>query len=195
MDDEGAALGHHGEVAHEDVLLADLAGLFVDEAHHHAERRGEGHVLVAALVDGLRGLAELVLAELHEQLLASSRGSARCRRWSRADPRRGTTSTRRSGYRSGWGSAAAARAWRRTYEREGTWARSSETPVSTVGQRIMSSPNRGDMAWPQVTHSTQKYHMLKDDARAAGRPARRRSARRPSRAAGPRDGRPRDRDG
>ena len=69
VDDEGAALGHHGEVAHEDVLLADLAGLLVDEAHHHGERRREGHVLVAALLDGLRGLAELILAELDEQLL------------------------------------------------------------------------------------------------------------------------------
>ena len=32
VDDEGAAVGHHGEVAHEDRLLADLAGLLVDEA-------------------------------------------------------------------------------------------------------------------------------------------------------------------
>ena len=69
VDDEGAALGHHGEVAHEHRLLADLAGLLVDEGDLHRKRRREGHVLVAALGDGLGGLAELVLAELHEQLL------------------------------------------------------------------------------------------------------------------------------
>ena len=32
VDDERAALGHPREVAHEDRLLADLAGLAVDEA-------------------------------------------------------------------------------------------------------------------------------------------------------------------
>ncbi len=69
VDDEGATLGHHGKVAHEDVLLTDLAGLLVDEAHHHGEWRREGHVLVAAFRDGLRGLTELILAELDKQLL------------------------------------------------------------------------------------------------------------------------------
>ena len=32
VDDEGAALGHDGEVAHEDELLLDLTGLVVGEA-------------------------------------------------------------------------------------------------------------------------------------------------------------------
>ena len=69
VDDEGATVGHHREVAHEHRLLADLARLLVDEAHDHGERRREGHVLVAALVDGLGGLAEGVVAELHEELV------------------------------------------------------------------------------------------------------------------------------
>ena len=49
VDDEGAAVGHHGEVAHEHRLLADLARLLVDEGDLHREGGGEGHVLVAAL--------------------------------------------------------------------------------------------------------------------------------------------------
>ena len=61
VDDEGAAVGHHREVAHEDRLLADLAGLLVDEGDLHGERRREGHVLVAALGDRLGRLAERVL--------------------------------------------------------------------------------------------------------------------------------------
>jgi len=69
VDDEGAALGHHGEVAHEHGLFADLAGVFVDEGDFHRQRRREGHVLVAALVDRLGRLTELVLAKLDEQLL------------------------------------------------------------------------------------------------------------------------------
>ncbi len=69
VDDEGAAVGHHREIAHEDGLFADLAGLLVDEGDLHREGGGEGHVLVAALRDRLGGLTELVLAELDEELL------------------------------------------------------------------------------------------------------------------------------
>ena len=69
MDDEGAAVGHHGEVAHEHGLLADLARLLVDEGDLHRERGGEGHVLVAALGQRLGRLPELVFTELDEQLL------------------------------------------------------------------------------------------------------------------------------
>ena len=69
VDDEGAPVGHHGEVTHEHRLLANLARLLVDEAHDHGERRGEGHVFVAALIDRLGGLAEGIVAELHEELV------------------------------------------------------------------------------------------------------------------------------
>ena len=39
VDDEGAPLGHHGEVAHEDLLLLDLAGHLVDEGRLDEQRR------------------------------------------------------------------------------------------------------------------------------------------------------------
>jgi hypothetical protein len=65
VDDERAPLGHHREVAHEDRLLADLARLLVDEADRHRERSLVGQVLLPALLDSDRGIAELVLAEFH----------------------------------------------------------------------------------------------------------------------------------
>ena len=40
VDDEGALVGHHGEVPHEDRLLLDLAGGGVHEAGAHEDRRG-----------------------------------------------------------------------------------------------------------------------------------------------------------
>ena len=65
VDDEGALLRHHGEVAHEDVLLTDLAGDAIDEPHRHEERSGVGHVFVAALSETERRLVEVVLTELY----------------------------------------------------------------------------------------------------------------------------------
>ena len=56
--------GHHREVAHEDPLLADLAGLLVDEADRHRERGLVGQVLLAALLDREPRVAELEVAEL-----------------------------------------------------------------------------------------------------------------------------------
>src|SRR5205085_8402151 len=52
------------EVAHEDRLLADLARVLVHEADRHRERSLVGQVLLAALLDRDRRVAELVLAEL-----------------------------------------------------------------------------------------------------------------------------------
>ena len=49
VDDEGAAVGHPREVAHEDGLLADLTGLAVLERDRHGERPRVGHVLLTAL--------------------------------------------------------------------------------------------------------------------------------------------------
>ena len=63
VDDEGALIGHHGEVAHEDELLLDLAGLLVGETDVGQKRSLIGHILLAALLDGVRGVAELMLAE------------------------------------------------------------------------------------------------------------------------------------
>jgi hypothetical protein len=65
VDDEGAPLGHHREIAHEDRLLADLARLLVDEADRHRERHLVRQILLAALLDRDRGLTEVVVAEFH----------------------------------------------------------------------------------------------------------------------------------
>ena len=67
VDDEGALLGHHREVPHEDRLLPDLACLLVHEPDHHRQRRLVGEVLLAALLDREGRVAELVRAELHGQ--------------------------------------------------------------------------------------------------------------------------------
>ena len=63
VDDEGAAVGHPREVAHEDGLLADLAGLAVLEGDLDVERPRVGHVLLAALLDRVRRIVELEIAE------------------------------------------------------------------------------------------------------------------------------------
>jgi hypothetical protein len=64
VDDERAPVGHHREVPHEDRLFADLARLLVDEADRHRQRGLVGQVLLPALLDPDRRIAELVLAEL-----------------------------------------------------------------------------------------------------------------------------------
>ena len=64
VDDERAPRRHHREVAHEDPLLADLAGVLVDEADRDRERDLVRQVLLAALLDRELRLAELVLGEL-----------------------------------------------------------------------------------------------------------------------------------
>ena len=69
VDDEGAALGHHGEVAHEDLLLLDLAGGLVHEHGLDEQRAAEGLVLVLALLLGELLLLEGVLAEVELELL------------------------------------------------------------------------------------------------------------------------------
>ena len=64
VDDERAALGHPREVAHEDRLLADLAGLAVDEGDRDGQRTRVREVLLAALVQGGDRVVEDELAEL-----------------------------------------------------------------------------------------------------------------------------------
>src|SRR4051812_46972066 len=64
VDDEGAALGHPREVAHEDRLLADLARLAVDEGDGDGERPRIGQILLAALLDGGDRRVEDELAEI-----------------------------------------------------------------------------------------------------------------------------------
>ena len=69
VDDERAARSHEREVAHEDVLLLDLARLAVDEADLDEERGLVADVLFLAFVDRVLRLAELVPAELHAHVL------------------------------------------------------------------------------------------------------------------------------
>src|SRR6185436_15618647 len=68
VDDERAALGHPREVAHEDRLLADLAGLVVDERDRDGQRAGVGEVLLAALADRGGGLVEVEVPELDGEM-------------------------------------------------------------------------------------------------------------------------------
>ncbi len=68
VDHEGPALGHPGKVAHEDRLLADLAGLAVDERDRHGQRSRESHVLLAALLKRGDRLVEGELTELHGEV-------------------------------------------------------------------------------------------------------------------------------
>ena len=63
VDDEGALVGHEREVAHEDRLGLDLAGLVVHELGGDEQRRGVGEVLVRALLDGVLRRLEPVVAE------------------------------------------------------------------------------------------------------------------------------------
>ena len=55
VDDEGARVGHDGEIPHEDLLLLDLSGLLVAQAHLHFDGLGVGGVLGLALLDGVLG--------------------------------------------------------------------------------------------------------------------------------------------
>ncbi len=73
VDDEGALLGHQGQLAEVDLLLPDLAyglglGLLVVvddlEPQGDLERDREGHPAVVALLDRVLGIAEVVAVEL-----------------------------------------------------------------------------------------------------------------------------------
>jgi hypothetical protein len=69
VDHEGALVGHHREVPHEDRLLFDLAGGGVHEAGPDEDRRREGHVLLLALLDGeLRRWPQVLVVGVELQL-------------------------------------------------------------------------------------------------------------------------------
>ena len=63
VDDEGALLGHHREIAHEHRLALDLAGVVVDELGGDEQRGRVRHVLVFALVDRRLDLVEARVGE------------------------------------------------------------------------------------------------------------------------------------
>ena len=67
VDDEGAAMGHQREISHEDLLLLDLAGLLVVQAHPHLHRSGIRGVPRFALLHIVLGL--LIHAVINEAQL------------------------------------------------------------------------------------------------------------------------------
>ena len=87
VDDERAALGHPREVAHEDRLLADLAGLAVDERDGDRQRTRVGEVLLAALARARRPARRRRTRRTGRRGCPCSPRSARCRRSSRAGRR------------------------------------------------------------------------------------------------------------
>ena len=56
VDHKGAAVCHHGEIAHENVLFLDFVGLGVAQAHPDLDGLGVGSVPLLALLDGVLGL-------------------------------------------------------------------------------------------------------------------------------------------
>ena len=72
VDDKGAGLGHQGEVAHEDLLLLDLLGLLVAQAHPDLDGGGVRgvpglallHVVLGGLIHGVVDEAQLQVARV-----------------------------------------------------------------------------------------------------------------------------------
>ena len=56
VDDEGAAVCHNGEIPHEDLLLFDLVGLSVAQAHPDLDGPGVGGVPLHAFLHSILGL-------------------------------------------------------------------------------------------------------------------------------------------
>ncbi|CDB30393.1 uncharacterized protein BN490_01581 [Firmicutes bacterium CAG:137] len=56
VDDEGAAVCHNGEVPHEDLLLLDLVGLRVAQAHPNLDGASVGGIPLHALLHSILGL-------------------------------------------------------------------------------------------------------------------------------------------
>ncbi len=56
VDDEGAAVGHHGEVAHEDLLLLDFVRLGVAQTDPDLDGLCVGGIPLLALLNGVLGL-------------------------------------------------------------------------------------------------------------------------------------------
>ena len=67
VDDEGAALGHHRDVTHEDLLILDE--VLLAEAELHVERDGVGRALAQALDLGALRLADAVGDVLEREAL------------------------------------------------------------------------------------------------------------------------------
>ena len=64
IDDERAIVGHHGDVAHKDLLFLDLAGLFHNQAGLYIEGLGIGDLPFLALLWRVLGVPEVMLKEM-----------------------------------------------------------------------------------------------------------------------------------
>ena len=95
VDDEGAAVGHHREVAHEDRLLFDLTRLRVHEPRRDEQRTRVRHVALAALVLGVLGRVEDVVGQLELQLTGEVLDGRDVARTPRRPRPRGTSGTSR----------------------------------------------------------------------------------------------------
>ncbi len=70
VDDEGSALGHQREVAHENVLLLDLPGLFVEQARPHPKRGRIGRIALLALLNRVLWLiVEVIVDKIQNQVV------------------------------------------------------------------------------------------------------------------------------
>ena len=56
VNDEGAAVGHNGEITHKDILLFDFLGLGVAQPHTDLDGLCIGSVPLLALLNGVLGL-------------------------------------------------------------------------------------------------------------------------------------------
>ena len=69
VDDEGARVGHQGEIPHEDLLVLDLARLLVQQPGGDPQGGGIGDVAALALLDAVLGLfVEAVIHEAQRQV-------------------------------------------------------------------------------------------------------------------------------
>ena len=81
VDDEGALVGHLGEVPHEDRLLLDLTGVLVDERGPHEDRGRVRHVPFLALLDReLRPGAQVFVVRIEVELQVQGLGEVLDRR-------------------------------------------------------------------------------------------------------------------
>ena len=70
VDDEGAVVGHDGEIAHEDLGFLDFAGVAVGQADGYLQGRGVGLIALLAFFQRiLRGVVQRVVGELQRQTL------------------------------------------------------------------------------------------------------------------------------
>ena len=56
VDHKSAAVGHEREIAHEDLLILDLAGLLVEQTDAHLDGLCVGSVTLLAFLDRILGL-------------------------------------------------------------------------------------------------------------------------------------------